>query len=161
MSIDPKWYDLLVLEGNDVKLNNNVPLDGNSQKFHIYEVKSHKEDSNSFGAFSIGEWLAGQMSLLTNVTFDHTIMYMKHNGTSVPNWDAEYIPTTEELLDDLLVFLHIKLYFHKSFVDKHFKFEGAERALSLNRQNTVNPVLSQLTTVIREALVGTIKDWKL
>ena len=57
--IESSWYDVLVLEEPCSKR----VLDGNTTGVHCFEVKySGKGKRSSFGAFTIGEWLAAKLA---------------------------------------------------------------------------------------------------
>jgi hypothetical protein len=113
ITIENTWYDLLVLP-MDIKTKT---LNGNDDVFHCVEVKwSDKGNLGSFGAFTLGEWIAASLSLSKSSNFSYEILYVwrKHGTIKI-----EEIKITKALLEDMFQSPQLKLYFQASLIKKH------------------------------------------
>ncbi len=149
-----KWYDIAVVDKKTTIKGKQ--LNASESRLHLVEVKEHCNSSNSFGAYTLGEWLLANIALKTDA-FDYRILYVTYDGNKeAPESEPtmHFISLTEEFLENLLIYPQYKMYFHKDFVNKYFlQMEVGP----LGRKNPPNELLGELFSGFSNQLLEAVK----
>jgi len=142
--IESSWYDVLVLEEPCSKR----VLDGNTTGVHCFEVKySGKGKRGSFGAFTIGEWLAAKLAC-NEAKYTYEILYV-WKPRNRRSQKVESIPVTKRLLRDLLRDPQLKLYFSEAFIMNHL---AGHRERGSSRERYVTPLKKAVMEALEDAV---------
>ncbi len=145
LEIEKTWYDVLVTDG----VRGSHRLNHDFQSPHLIEVKfSAKGSQGSFGAFTIGEWIAAKWSL-DNDGYTYEILYVWNDPDSAKTRIDE-LPLTEKLLEDMLLYPQVKLYFYTDLIQAHLP--NASEPERPRRKRKLHPTMQSIGSAMRDAL---------
>jgi hypothetical protein len=146
--IEKSWYDVLVIPKEK---QNSKKISSQDYKIHMIEVKwSGKGNLGSFGAFTLGEWIAAYESLI-NPNLKYSIFYVYKTEKII----VKEIIVTKEFLDDLFSSSpQLKLYFQKPFIEKYVLGDDFKRKKGIStKKNQLKPYILPIRDKIVDALM--------
>ncbi len=157
LTIEHTWYDILVRESLDpdsllVPSYDDV-LGAKNKGIHCIEIKfSQIGAEGSFGAFTMGEWIAAYLSL-RKPAYSYEIYFVRHNKkNSVIS--IKDLQINRRVLDALLLYPQIKLYFYPAFLYDAQKSSDSE----LKKRKRINDVMARIFDDVNKTLKSLVEE---